>query len=82
MIAATDPDRWVRMYLVSVLRHTPHPAITAVYRVLLRDSDSVVVAAAVDLVEELKISRLPAGAADIVTSSAEPPASVTEQSML
>ena len=79
MIAATDPDRWVRMYLVSVLRHTPQPANTALYRVLLRDSDPIVVNATVDLVEEFKISRLPA---EIVTSSAEPPASVTEQSML
>jgi hypothetical protein len=82
MIAATDPDRWVRMYLVSVLRHTPHPANTALYRVLLRDSDSVVVTATIDLVEQLKISRLPADAAEIVTDSAGSEASVVEQSML
>ena len=82
MIAATDPDRWVRMYLVSVLRHTPHPANIALYRVLLQDSDPVVVNATVDLVEQFKTTHLPAGAADIVTSSAEPRAPVVEQSML
>ena len=81
-IAATDPDRWVRMYLVSELRHTPHPANTALYRVLLRDSDPVVVNATVDLVEQLKISRPPADVAEIVTDSAGSEASVVEQSML
>ncbi|MDP7395871.1 MAG: hypothetical protein QGF67_19175 [Lentisphaeria bacterium] len=83
MIAATDPDRWVRMYLVSVLRHTPHPANPALYRVLQRDSDPVVVAAAGELVEQRKIPRLPAGAADIVSSSAAAAAaSVAGQTML
>jgi|GEM_PF-2566766 hypothetical protein len=82
MIAATDSDRWVRMYLVSVLRHTPHSANTALYRVLLRDRDPIVANATVDLVEQLKISRLAADAAEIVTNSAGSEASVVEQSML